>query len=124
MSVTSKQVKKKPNISKKTSSGKQTCSSKRVAVNRVLTGCCGFKLPEIPQLSPLNFLKRLTCKMTKALRLWRRPSSRVSSSGRSKPFIAATDTHRSEAIEDCIEFINSSSASSLPRSNSVSANPS
>ncbi|KAJ4705345.1 putative JOSEPHIN-like protein [Melia azedarach] len=50
-------------------------------------------------------------------------SPAVSSSGRSKPSVIPVDSHRSEAIEDCIEFINSSS--SLPRrSNSVSTNAS
>ncbi|KAK9168192.1 hypothetical protein Syun_000332 [Stephania yunnanensis] len=39
---------------------------------------------------------------------------------RSRSFVApVVDSHRSKAIEDCIEFINSSS---LQRSNSVSVN--
>ncbi|GFZ01627.1 hypothetical protein Acr_15g0002360 [Actinidia rufa] len=42
--------------------------------------------------------------------------------GKSNPSIAPIDSHRAEAINDCIEFINSSS--SLQRSNSVATNSS
>ncbi|XP_057953175.1 josephin-like protein [Malania oleifera] len=68
--------------------------------------------------SPVRFLKHVGDKMATALRVLsfrRRPSPKVSS----KPFVAPTDSHRTEAIEDCIEFINSSST--LQRSNSVAA---
>lgn len=48
----------------------------------------------------------------------RRASPKVTSSERVKTCVAPLDSHRAEAIDDCIEFINSSS--SLPRSNSTS----
>lgn len=47
----------------------------------------------------------------------RRCSPKVTSSEKAKPCVAPVDSHRAEAIDDCIEFINSSA--SLPRSNST-----
>ncbi|KAF5744527.1 josephin-like protein [Tripterygium wilfordii] len=78
---------------------------------------CGLRLPKRPEL---RILKGLGGKLAVALRLRRRPSAKVSSSANAKPFVAPVDSHRAEAIEDCIEFINSTS--SLCRSNSVNAN--
>lgn len=122
MSTRSNQVNNRAGICKDTNSHKRN-SSKRVAGNGWSAGSCGFRLLKRSELSsPVRFLKRLGGKVATALRLGKRPSPRgSSSSGRSRPFVAPIDTHRTEAIEDCIEFINSSS-SSLPRSNSVSAN--
>jgi hypothetical protein len=52
----------------------------------------------------------------------RKSSRKVTSSSlpRSRSLAEAVDSQRAEAIEDCIEFLNSSS--SLQRSNSVSTN--
>ncbi|KAI3988852.1 hypothetical protein MKX01_016423 [Papaver californicum] len=92
--------------------------------------------------SPMNFLCRLGNKVVRALRMVslrrRRTSPKVSSSfasssssysnsshynnlARSRSYVNHhhVDSHQSEAIEDCIQFINSSS--SFQRSNSVSA---
>ncbi|KAJ9146776.1 hypothetical protein P3X46_029003 [Hevea brasiliensis] len=106
-----------PSISKKAISQKQNSIGNKVAGNRGLSGCCcGFRLPKRSEISPLNFLKRLESKVAKALQ-WKRPSS----AGRPRPLVAPIDTHRTEAITECIEFINSSS---FPRSNSATGNPS
>ncbi|KAL6341632.1 hypothetical protein AAG906_032753 [Vitis piasezkii] len=84
-----------------------------------------LRLFKTPVLSPMGLLKRLGDKMATAFRFVftkkkkKRLSARTASSGKSKKFIAPDDSHRSEAIADCIEFINSSA---LNRSNSVSAN--
>ncbi|XWS53028.1 hypothetical protein CRYUN_Cryun11dG0122800 [Craigia yunnanensis] len=72
-------------------------SNTRAAGNRGVTRSCGFMRCKRSEFSPVS-----------------------SSSGRSKPLVTPADSHRNAAIEDCIEFINSSA--SLPRSNSVSAN--
>ncbi|TYI18813.1 hypothetical protein ES332_A07G119200v1 [Gossypium tomentosum] len=85
----------------------------------------GFMRCKTSKFSPVRFLKHLGGKLARGLHVVSmkiRPSPKVSSSsGRSKPFLTTVDSHRTAAIEDCIEFINSSA--SLPRSNSVSANP-
>ena len=96
----------------------------RAAGNRGVTRSCGFMRCTRFEFSPVRFLKHLGGKVAKGLHVLSmriRPSPKVSSSsGRSKPFATPVDSHRNAAIEDCIEFINSSA--SLPRSNSVSAN--
>ncbi|XVF19909.1 hypothetical protein REPUB_Repub11eG0152000 [Reevesia pubescens] len=92
--------------------------------NKGVTRGCGFIRCKKSEFSPVRFLKHLGGKVAKGLHVVSmriRPSPKVSSSsGRSKPFVTPVDSHRNAAIEDCIEFINSSA--SLPRSNSVSAN--
>jgi len=73
-------------------------------------------------LSPIEFLKVIADKVTKAicLRSVRKSSNRGSSShGRSKPIGVSIDYYRTEAVEDCIEFIHTS----FSRSNSVTATP-
>ncbi|KAJ6670705.1 JOSEPHIN PROTEIN-LIKE PROTEIN [Salix viminalis] len=94
----------------------------RVSGNRWSGRTCGFRLLKRSILSPVKFLKHFGRKVAKAPCLGRRSSPEVSSSGRSRPSVAPSDTHVAEAIKDCIEFINSSS--SLSRSNSVSENTS
>ncbi|KAK8649504.1 hypothetical protein V6N13_130233 [Hibiscus sabdariffa] len=73
--------------------------------------------------SPARLLRRLGTKVSRALRfvsVRRKSSHTVSSSNlpRSRSLAESIDSHHAEAIEDCIEFLNSSS--SLSRSNSVS----
>ncbi|GLT27247.1 hypothetical protein SLA2020_022610 [Shorea laevis] len=96
----------------------------RAARSRV-TRSCSFMVCRRSDFSLVRFLKHLGGIAAGGVRLVSlkiRPSPKVSSSSRtSKPFVTPGDTYRTEAIEDCIEFINSSS--SLPRSNSLSANP-
>ncbi|GMJ15289.1 hypothetical protein HRI_005198100 [Hibiscus trionum] len=82
---------------------------------------CGFLRCEF---SLVRFLKSFGLKVANGLLRIFRPSppkvTSSSSSRRSKPFVTpAVDSQRNAAIEDCIQFINSSA--SLPRSNSVSA---
>ncbi|KAH1115120.1 hypothetical protein J1N35_008498 [Gossypium stocksii] len=95
------------------------------------TKFCGFMRCRRREFSAVMFLKHLGRKVAKGLHLMSMrirasshpkvaASSFSSSSRRSKPFVTPVDSHRSAAIEDCIQFINSSAAS-LPRSNSVSA---
>ncbi|KAL4336336.1 hypothetical protein GQ457_07G035130 [Hibiscus cannabinus] len=87
---------------------------------------CGYMRCRTSEFFPVRFLKNLCGKAAKGLHVVSmriRPSPKVSSSssslGRSKPIVTPADSHRNAAIEDCIEFINSSA--SFPRSNSVSA---
>lgn len=96
---------------------------------RVTTPLWSFKLPQKSSLfMPARFLKSLGAKMSKAVRLMsssnrKRSSRKVSSASslvRSRSYAETlVDSQRAEAIEDCIEFLNSSS--SLPRSSSVSS---
>lgn len=94
------------------------------------TTSCGLRLPRKTEATAARMIKHLGCKFAKGLRLVvmrkkrkSQPSkvSSSSSSGRSQPSIMpiSNDSHRSEAIEDCIEFINSSS--SFTRSNSTTS---
>ncbi|MCL7037022.1 hypothetical protein MKW94_006350 [Papaver nudicaule] len=133
----------KPNISLKT--------NYRVTGNRKRAPGSGFRVPKSSLssssssqagFSPMNFLRRLSNKVVRALRMVslrrRRTCPKVSSSysstsgsgsnsshynnlARSRSYVNhhRVDSHQSEAIEDCIQFINSSS--SFQRSNSVSA---
>nr|KYP60144.1 hypothetical protein KK1_015592 [Cajanus cajan] len=83
---------------------------------------CNFRLPWLSELSPIEFLKDVADKVTKAIRFRsvRKSSHRGSSSvGRSKPIGVSVDYYRTAAVEDCIEFIHSS----FSRSNSVTATP-
>ncbi|EOY07275.1 hypothetical protein QUC31_011437 [Theobroma cacao] len=93
---------------------------------RVVAGIFTFRLVRSSRFSPARLLRRLGAKVARALRFvsMRRNSNshKVSSSSsnlaRSRSLAESIDSHRAEAIEDCIEFLNSSS--SLSRSNSVS----
>ncbi|XVF46691.1 hypothetical protein PTKIN_Ptkin03bG0048200 [Pterospermum kingtungense] len=122
--------KKGNNNNKANGSVIQKPSTTMAAGNRRVTMGCGFMRCKRPKFSPERFFKHLGSKVAKGLHVVSkriRPSppkvssssSSSSSSGRSKPFVTPVDSHRSAAIEDCIQFINSSA--SLPRSNSVSA---
>ncbi|KAG2669984.1 hypothetical protein I3843_14G062200 [Carya illinoinensis] len=94
--------------------------SRRVSGNSGFTRHYRFKLPKGSKL-PIKFFKDLADKVVRALRsvsMRKRHSPKDYSSVRSKPYVAPVDSHRTEAIEDCIEFINSS----FSRSNSVTTN--
>ncbi|XP_028773795.1 uncharacterized protein LOC114730856 [Neltuma alba] len=72
-------------------------------------------------LSPVSFLLRLGEKMMagamKVVSIRRRSSRKVSSSTmvRSRSLSAgSSDSHRAEAVEDCIEFLHSSSSRERP----------
>ncbi|XP_012087900.1 josephin-like protein [Jatropha curcas] len=98
----------------------------RVTANRKrVTGIFSFRLHRSSKFSPARLLRRLGAKVVRAVRfisIRRKSSRKVSSASlaRSRSLADAIDSQRAEAIEDCIEFLNSSS--SLQRSNSVSAN--
>ncbi|KAI3760424.1 hypothetical protein L1987_50819 [Smallanthus sonchifolius] len=96
-------------------------SRKRVDCNGTkLAGTCRF-LPQRSVLSPIRYIKHMGDKMIIVFRFIsgrKRASTKVTSSGTPKQHVVTPiDCRRAEAIDDCIEFINSSS--SLRRSNSV-----
>lgn len=100
-------------------SGRSTGNYRR----RVDVGIFSFKLPRNSRVSPARLLQSLGAKMVRAFRcvsMRKRSSRKVSSStlARSRSLAESIESHRAEAIEDCIEFLNSSS--SMSRSNSVS----
>ncbi|GMJ03206.1 hypothetical protein like AT3G09032 [Hibiscus trionum] len=92
----------------------------------VVIGIFMFRVVKSSRILPAKgLLRRLGSKVASALRFEsnRRTSMyKVSSSNlhRSRSVSESIDSHRAEAIEDCIEFLNSSSSSYLSRSNSVS----
>ncbi|ONI03649.1 hypothetical protein PRUPE_6G271900 [Prunus persica] len=95
--------------------------------NRV-TGIWAFRLlkdtTELP--APIKLLRTLRAKVARAVCIIsarKRTSRKVSSSNhltRSRSVSDPIESHRAEALEDCIEFLNS--AASLQRSNSVTSN--
>ncbi|GAB4833960.1 hypothetical protein Ancab_032208 [Ancistrocladus abbreviatus] len=110
---------------KKSDPSKRTQNGSRI--NQA--GISGFRMPRSSKsMEAVKVLKQIGNKL-KALRLMQRrkqrSSCKVSSSAtlaRSRSCATAADSfdsHRAEAIEDCIEFLNSSA--SLQRSNSVSS---
>ncbi|GMN47920.1 hypothetical protein TIFTF001_017081 [Ficus carica] len=99
-----------------------SCSHKRV---NSTGGVWGLRLPkESKYYSPVEFLRSLRAKFARAICLAskRRSSGKVSASNltRCRSVSDPIDSHRAEALEDCIEFLNSSA--SLKRTNSVSSN--
>ncbi|KAK9124446.1 hypothetical protein Sjap_014048 [Stephania japonica] len=102
---------------------------------RRVAGILNFRLPRTSGFATVRFLRRLGAKVASALQLvsLRKGTSTTTTTTttttappkkcnmeRSRSFVApVVDSHRSKAIEDCIEFINSSS---LQRSKSVSVN--
>ncbi|XP_015897100.1 josephin-like protein [Ziziphus jujuba] len=91
----------------------------------VVAGIWSFRVSKDSGFSAMRFLRRLRTKVVRAISVVSMSSSRssrkVSSSNltRSRSVSDPLDSHRAEALEDCIEFLNSSS--SLQRSNSVSS---
>ncbi|KAK9069970.1 hypothetical protein SSX86_010368 [Deinandra increscens subsp. villosa] len=82
--------------------------------------------PSSPGFSAMRFLGRIRAKFARALGFVSSSSSSSSSLNdctlkRSRSYVEALDSHRAQAIEDCIQFLNSSSSSSFQRSKSVSA---
>ncbi|XP_052182709.1 josephin-like protein [Diospyros lotus] len=93
--------------------------------SRFRTGCRFRAAGRSSELSLTKCLRHLGGKVAAALHFICRkrrhpaaPNYASSASGRSNSSVAATDSHRAEAINDCIQFINSSS--SLQKSNSLS----
>ncbi|KAL2336989.1 hypothetical protein Fmac_011435 [Flemingia macrophylla] len=80
---------------------------------------CTFRLPRDTNMSPVRLLLRLGAKVASAIRnvsVRRRSSRKVSSSTlvRSCSLSDLTDSHRAETVEDCIEFLHSSSSRERP----------
>ncbi|XP_027351316.1 uncharacterized protein LOC113862427 [Abrus precatorius] len=96
-------------------------NAEKVSRNRKrIIGACALRLPIDPKLPPVRFLMRLGTKVASAIRdvsLRRRSSRKVSSSTlvRSRSLSDLTDSHRAETVEDCIEFLHSSSSRERPR---------
>ncbi|KAK7395137.1 hypothetical protein VNO78_15681 [Psophocarpus tetragonolobus] len=92
----------------------------RVSRNRKrITRSYTFGLPIDTSLSPARLLLRLGEKVASAIRnvtVRRRSSRKVSSSTliRSRSLSDLTDSHRAETVEDCIEFLHSSSSRERP----------
>ncbi|XP_076959627.1 uncharacterized protein LOC143635760 [Bidens hawaiensis] len=90
-----------------------------------------FRSQKSSGFSAMRFLGRIKAKVSRALGFVsssRKISSLSSSSSlcectlkRSRSYVEALDSHRAQAIEDCIQFLNSSSSPSFQRSKSVSS---
>ncbi|KAL4384073.1 hypothetical protein GQ457_15G023430 [Hibiscus cannabinus] len=124
---TSKRVSFSPDVGerptmflKQGGSGTTTRGRKR----RVVVGIFTFRVVESASFSPVSFLRHVGAKVAGALRFvsirGSSSSPKVSASKlpRSRSLAESVESRSAEAIEDCIEFLNSSS--SLSRSNSVS----
>ncbi|XP_058783889.1 uncharacterized protein LOC131658633 [Vicia villosa] len=96
---------------------------KRAARNLHVKGCI-VRIPWMSEFSPIEFLKGVAERVTKAICFssTRRSTNRVSASmGRSKTIGVSADYFRSAAVEDCIEFFHIQS--SFSRSNSLTVAP-
>ncbi|WVZ17136.1 uncharacterized protein LOC106773362 [Vigna radiata var. radiata] len=96
-------------------SGRALGNKKRVA------GSWTFRFARESKFSPVRFLQQIRAKMVSAIRIVsirRRSSRKVSSSSlaRSRSVSDPTDSHRAKAVEDCIEFLHSSSSRERPSS--------
>ncbi|CAH8313375.1 unnamed protein product [Eruca vesicaria subsp. sativa] len=112
-----------------TTSGKQSSAKGPYGKNPGCSTSCGLRLPRKTEVTTARMIKHLSYKFVKGLRLVvmrrnkkkRPPTLKASSTGRSQPSVIsmANDTCRSEAIEDCIQFINSSTSFTGSRSTNV-----
>ncbi|KAE9600843.1 hypothetical protein Lalb_Chr13g0291241 [Lupinus albus] len=81
-----------------------------------------FRLPKEPSLSPIRFLQKLGTKVVSAIRdfsIRTRSSRKVSSSTfvRSSSLLShPIESHHAKYVEDCIEFLHSSSSRERPSS--------
>jgi len=107
-------VSNKMSHNEKTSFSWRQNSNRKSARNRHVRSCT-FRIPWQSEFSPIELVKDLAERVTNALRLRRRSLNRDSSSlGRSASAGSSAASHRTAAVEDCIEFIHSS----FSRSNS------
>ncbi|KAK9940734.1 hypothetical protein M0R45_017377 [Rubus argutus] len=107
------QVNNRDNVNKKTVLYSKQTSGKRAAQNTRFVDF-RFKLSTWSGFLPMRLLKHFADKVAGTLCLGMgsvraKPSRNDSLSSRSMPYVAPGDSHREDAIEDCIEFINSSS---------------
>ena len=124
MKIKAKQMSCTSYFFEKTSMSWKKNTRKRAARN--LHGkCCIIRIPWRFEFFPIEFLKGVAERVTKAMCLSsvRRSSNRVSSSsmGRSKTIGVSVDYFRTAAVEDCIEFFHIQS--SFSRSNSLTITP-
>ncbi|KAK2430229.1 hypothetical protein P8452_43662 [Trifolium repens] len=114
--IASNKMSHKGYLNEKASLSCRQNSNRKSARNRNVRSCT-FRIPWQSEFSPIELVKDLAEKVTNALRSvsLRRSLHRDSSSlGRSASAGSSVDSHRSAAVEDCIEFIHSS----FSRSNS------
>lgn len=105
-------------------SWKKNIIKKTAARNLHVKKCCIVRIPWMSEFSPIEFLKGVVERVTKAVCFssMRRSSNRVSASmGRSKTIGVSVDYFRTAAVEDCIEFFHIQS--SFSRSNSLTITP-
>ncbi|KAG4922088.1 hypothetical protein AAZX31_18G179000 [Glycine max] len=113
-------VKDKPTIFLKYCGDGGNGNDDRVSRNRKrISRSRTFRLSIDTNLSPARFLLQLGEKVASAIRnvsVRRRSSRKVSSSTlvRSRSLSDLTDSHRAETVEDCIEFLHSSSSRERP----------
>ncbi|MED6183687.1 hypothetical protein PIB30_040072 [Stylosanthes scabra] len=86
-----------------------------------MIGCWNFGLFKESSSSPVRFLLNLGSKVASAIGIASmrgRSSRKVSSSAlaRSQSLAEPIDSHRAKAVEDCIEFLHSSSCRERPSS--------
>lgn len=93
-------------------------SAKKVGGNkkRLILKTWAFRLPKVSRFPPSRFLRYIKAKVVKAQHFAScrtRCSRKVSSSclTRLRSYVEPVDLHRAEAVEDCIEFMNSSCTS-------------
>ncbi|KAL7169803.1 hypothetical protein ACSBR2_034771 [Camellia fascicularis] len=117
----SKRVAFSPDVNNKKHGG--SAGIKVGGKKRRVVGIWIFRASKHSNFSPVGFLRRIGATVLRFVSSRKRSSRKVSSSSlsRSRSCAETVDSHRAEAIEDCIEFLNSSSSSSLQRSYSVSA---
>ncbi|RYR26818.1 hypothetical protein Ahy_B02g061122 [Arachis hypogaea] len=102
------------------SSGGGGCGGRVLGSKKRMIGCWNFGLLK-ESSSPVKFLVKLGSKVANAIgiaSMRRRSSRKVSSSAlaRSQSLTGPIDSHRAKAVEDCIEFLHSSSSRERPSS--------
>ncbi|QHO54076.1 uncharacterized protein DS421_2g53490 [Arachis hypogaea] len=101
-------------------SGGGGCGGRVLGSKKRMIGCWNFGLLK-ESSSPVKFLVKLGSKVANAIgiaSMRRRSSRKVSSSAlaRSQSLAGPIDSHRAKAVEDCIEFLHSSSSRERPSS--------
>ena len=115
-------ISEKPGLSLRQNSNRKSTRNGQVK-------SCMFRIPWQSETSPIELVKDLAERVTNALRLIspKRSLHQGSSSlSRSKSTGSSIDSHRTAAVEDCIEFIHSSfsrsnSSTAAPRQDSIQA---
>ncbi|KAI4313361.1 hypothetical protein L6164_026347 [Bauhinia variegata] len=124
MSRKSKRVCFSPNVNEKPTmflkNGSGGGGGRLLGNRKKIIGTWTSRLPKEAKLSPVRFLLRLGAKVARAIRVVsvRRKASRSKVSSSSFVWTRSssdhTDSHRVEVVEDCIEFLHSSSSRERP----------